>query len=87
MRAYLAAGGAAAALLMAGPGFAQIAPLPETSRAEAQSNALNNSLTTQSQNRSAVQQNQFETNSLRSQSSVQPVTPSYTGPSVIPQRR
>lgn len=50
--------------------FAQIAVLPETSRAEAQSSAINNSLAAQGQNRAAAQQNQFEVNSLRNEGAI-----------------
>ena len=42
---------------------------PAASRAENQANALNRSMTRDQQNRSAAQQNQFETNALRTESS------------------
>lgn len=61
---------AAASVLSSGAACAQIAVLPETSRAEAQSSAINNSLAAQGQSRAAAQQNQFEVNSLRNESSI-----------------
>jgi hypothetical protein len=51
------------------PAAAQIQPLPETSRSEAQSNALNNALVREGQSRGVTEQNQFEINALRNQSS------------------
>lgn len=59
---------------LAGTAAAQIQQLPATSRGEAQSNAINNSLAVQGQNRAAEQQNQFEINSLRNGAS-RTVTP------------
>ncbi len=61
MRTLLA--GLAGALLLGGAASAQV--LPETSRSEASSNAINNSLVRQGQARDAAQQQQFEINSLR----------------------
>lgn len=63
--------GAAMALASgATPASAQIQQLPETSRSEAQSNAINNSLAVQGRNRGIAQQNQFEVNSLRNESAI-----------------
>ena len=49
--------------------LAQIQQLPETSRSEAQSQSLNNSLVNQGQYRGDAQQTQFEVNALRNQQS------------------
>ena len=61
MRTLIA--GLAGALLLGGAASAQV--LPETSRSEATSTSINNSLVRQGQNRDAAQQQQFENNSLR----------------------
>jgi P pilus assembly chaperone PapD len=57
----------AAAIAGAAPAYAQIAVLPETSRSEAQSGAINRSLEVQGRSRLQTQQNQFEINSLRNE--------------------
>jgi P pilus assembly chaperone PapD len=57
------------------PALAQIERLPTTSRAEAQANAINNSLVNEGRNRAAAQQNQFEINSLRNESSRAVIAP------------
>ena len=88
MRPFLTRAALSAALLTgaAAGAQAQIQQLPSTSRGEAQSNAINNSLSVQQQNRAADQQTQFEVNSLRNQSSrsVSPpsvvVAPPIAGP-------
>ncbi|MDB5557780.1 MAG: hypothetical protein JWQ36_714 [Enterovirga sp.] len=59
---------AAAALAGAAPVLAQIERLPETSRSEAQSGAINRSLDVEGRSRIQSQQNQFEINSLRNDS-------------------
>lgn len=59
--------------------------LPQ-SRGESQSNAINNSLATQSQNRGAAQQNQFEINSLRNQAPPQIVPAPTIGAPNAPRR-
>jgi hypothetical protein len=59
----------AAALAAITPALAQIAVLPETSRSEAQSGAINRSLDVQGRSRLQNQQNQFEINSLRNEGS------------------
>lgn len=82
------AGIAVAIAAAAGPASAQIQQLPATSRAEAQTNAINNSLATQQQTRGIVQQNQFETNAIRSDLSrpsvalPTPVAPAIVAPGV-----
>ena len=60
---------------MGAPAIAQVERLPTTSRSEAQANAINNSLVNESQNRAAAQQNQFEINALRNESSRAVVAP------------
>lgn len=78
-----------AASFLPGAALAQIAVLPETSRAEAQSSAINNSLAAQGQNRAASQQNQFEVNSLRNESAIRSapapvvVAPPIAGPAPV----
>ncbi|MGA0597217.1 hypothetical protein [Enterovirga sp. CN4-39] len=59
----------AAGFAGATPALAQIERLPETSRSEAQAGAINRSLDAQSRSRIQTQQNQFEINSLRNESS------------------
>ena len=77
----------AVALATAAPALAQIERLPETSRSEAQSNAINNSLNAQSRSRLQKQQNQFEVNSLRNENSRSAapivVAPPIAGPAPI----
>ena len=70
MRTLLA--GLAGALLLGGAASAQV--LPETSRSEATSTSINNSLVRQGQSRDAAQQQQFEINSLRNPRPA-PITP------------
>jgi hypothetical protein len=67
---------------VAGPAFAQIQQLPATSRSEAQSQSLNNSLVNQGQSRGAAQQNQFEVNSLRNDSARTASPPAVAAPPV-----
>ena len=69
--------GLAAAALLAGtlPGSAQIERIPETSRSEAQSNAISRSLEAQGRSRNQVQQNQFEINSLRNENAIRSTAP------------
>ena len=71
--------------LSAVPGLAQIQQLPATSRSEAQTNAISRSLGEQGQDRAAAQQNQFEINSLRTESSVRPAVtaPPIVGPAPL----
>ncbi|NNM71501.1 hypothetical protein [Enterovirga aerilata] len=76
--------GVAAAALAAAPAFAQIERLPETSRSEAQSNAINNSLNAQSRSRIQTQQNQFEINSLRNENAIRSAPPPVVAPPVAP---
>ena len=66
----------------AGPALAQIERLPETSRSEAQTNAISRSLDSQAQSRAASQQNQFEINSLRTENAIRSA-PSVTTPPVV----
>ena len=74
----------AAACVAAGPAVAQIQQLPATSRAESQTNSLNNSLATQSQNRGVQQQNQFENNAIRGElSRPSPGLPSPVAPGIV----
>jgi hypothetical protein len=69
--------GLAGAALLAGtlPGSAQIERIPETSRSEAQSNAISRSLEAQGRSRNQVQQNQFEINSLRNENAIRSTAP------------
>ena len=86
MRSIILGGAIAAALAGITPALAQIERLPETSRSEAQSGAINRSLDTQGRSRIQSQQNQFEINSLRNDSvrSAPVVTaPPIAGPSPI----
>lgn len=57
------------------PAVAQIERLPATSRSEANTNAIGNSLESQGRSRGVEQQNQFEINSLRSENSVRSIAP------------
>lgn len=67
-----------------GPASAQIQTLPETSRSQGQANSINENLANQGQNRSAVQQNQFEINSLRTTPGMgAPPPPAVGGPGVV----
>ena len=70
---------AAGWVALAGAAAAQIQPLAPTSRGEAASSGINNSLAIQQQNRAAAQQNQFEINSLRNEQS-RPVAPPVVAP-------
>lgn len=67
---------------LASPALAQVERLPTTSRSEAQVNAINNSLLSEGQNRAAVQQNQFEINSLRTQDSLRATAPIVVAPPI-----
>lgn len=86
MRYFIALATLAAAA-SAVPASAQIERLPETSRSEAQSGAINRSLEAQGRSRVQSQQNQFEINSLRNESSrtAAPVVvaPPIAGPAPI----
>lgn len=57
------------------PAAAQIEQLPATSRSEANTNAIGQSLEAQGRSRGVQQQNQFEINSLRTENSVRSVAP------------
>jgi hypothetical protein len=88
MRSITIIGLAAAATLgAAAPAFAQIERLPETSRSEAQANGINRSLDMQGRSRVQSQQNQFEINSLRNESSRSAapivVAPPIAGPAPV----
>lgn len=77
MRTLIA--GLAGALLLGGAASAQV--LPETSRSEATSTGISNSLVRQGQNRDAAQQQQFENNSLRN-SRPAPIAPPVIAPPI-----
>jgi hypothetical protein len=76
--------GMAAAALLAGalPASAQIERLPETSRSEAQSGAINRSLESQGRARVQTQQNQFEINSLRNENAIRSTAPIVVAPPI-----
>ena len=76
--------GLAAAIAVAGalPADAQIERLPETSRSEAQSGAINRSLESQGRSRLQTQQNQFEVNSLRNENAIRSTAPIVVAPPI-----
>ena len=87
MRIIIVGTALAAALATAAPALAQIERLPETSRSEAQASGINRSLNVQGQSRLQNQQNQFEINSLRNESSRSAapivVAPPVAGPAPV----
>ena len=82
MRIIILGAAAIAALACTTPVLAQIERLPETSRSEAQSNAINNSLNAQSRSRLQNQQNQFEVNSLRNENAIRSTAPIVVAPPI-----
>jgi hypothetical protein len=74
-------------LLGATPAFAQIQPLPETSRGEAQVNSLNRDMRSDQQLRGIEQQNQFESNQIRGQIQSAPAPIVVTPPPIVGPRR
>jgi hypothetical protein len=81
-RTGLAAGGMALAASVAS---AQIERLPETSRSESQVNQLNREMRSDQQTRGIVQQQQFETNQLRTQIQTAPA-PTVIAPPIVSPR-
>lgn len=65
---------------------AQIERLPETSRGEARANQINRDIEVQQQTRGIVQQQQFETQQLRTQIQTQPAPQVVAPPIVISPR-
>jgi hypothetical protein len=82
-RTGLAAGGMALAASVAS---AQIERLPETSRSESQVNQLNREMRSEQQTRGIVQQQQFETNQLRTQIQTAPSPPPVIAPPIVSPR-
>jgi hypothetical protein len=77
MRALIIAIALAAA---AAPALAQVERLPETSRAERQTQDINRAITLQEQQTRQNQQTQFEVNQLRNEVQQSRQFPSVTGP-------
>lgn len=86
-RALGCAGLAGYMLAAASPAFAQIQPLPETSRGEAQVNSLNSEMRSNQQVRGIQQQNQFESNQIRGQIQSAPSPIIVTPPPIVGPRR
>jgi hypothetical protein len=82
MRFIIIGVAAASALALALPAAAQIERLPETSRSEAHSSAINNSLAAQGRARVQSHQDQFEINSLRTENSMRSVAPIIVAPPI-----
>jgi hypothetical protein len=72
--------------LAASVASAQIERLPETSRSEAQTNQINRDIQSQQQTRGIVQQQQFETQQLRTQIQTQPTAPPVIAPPIVAPR-
>jgi hypothetical protein len=86
-RILVRSGIAAGALgLAASVASAQIERLPETSRGEARANQINRDIESQQQTRGIVQQQQFETQQLRTQIQTQPAPQVVAPPIVISPR-
>ena len=68
------------AAVLAGPALAQVERLPQTSRAERQSNDINQNIQRQQQQMQNNQQTQFEVNQLRNELQQSRQFPSVTGP-------
>jgi hypothetical protein len=72
--------------LAASVASAQIERLPETSRGEARANQINRDIESQQQTRGIVQQQQFETNQLRTQIQTAPSPPPVVAPPIVSPR-
>jgi hypothetical protein len=83
VRTGLAVGAMALAASVAS---AQIERLPETSRGEARANQINRDIESQQQTRGIVQQQQFETNQLRTQIQTAPSPPPVIAPPIVSPR-
>ena len=75
-----------AMVLAASVASAQIERLPETSRGEARANQINRDIQRDQQTRGIVQQQQFETQQLRTQIQTQPAPQVVAPPIVISPR-
>lgn len=84
--ALVRAGLGLGAILAASAASAQIERLPETSRGEAQVNRLNRDMQSDQQTRGIVQQQQFETNQIRTQIQTAPAPQPVAPPIVVSPR-